>query len=323
MTDKPKSTFARRVRAARPRARKYEISDDAILGLTLRVFPSGARTFSLSRRVRGRRRQPHDRARGAQAHRQLHRASEKGQRPHDPGATDGRLRRRVPRTPGPPLEAPHAGVQHLHGAQVHPAYLRTHDRGRYRRRTRQGLVRLHGRPARCRQPFHAGPVRHDAHGRALGIPPHNSNPCKRTRRYRMKPKERFLTADEMARLNAVLAPRRVLLPAHRRDHPPADAHRVPPRRSRLPRMGLDSRHAHPPARLGSPGRARSGCRAPRARSSTPSRGTAQIAPSCFPPVPRRATLPISSTNGTASATRRVCPACGFMTFAIAGPRPPP
>ena len=34
MTDKPKSTFARRVRAARPRARKYEISDDAILGLT-------------------------------------------------------------------------------------------------------------------------------------------------------------------------------------------------------------------------------------------------------------------------------------------------
>ena len=56
MTDKPKSTFVRRVRAARPRARKYEISDDAILGLTLRVFPSGARTFSLSRRVRGRRR---------------------------------------------------------------------------------------------------------------------------------------------------------------------------------------------------------------------------------------------------------------------------
>ena len=33
---------------------------------------------------------------------------------------------------------------------------------------------------------------------------HNSNPCKRTRRYRMKPKERYLTAGEMARLNAVL-----------------------------------------------------------------------------------------------------------------------
>ena len=33
---------------------------------------------------------------------------------------------------------------------------------------------------------------------------HNSNPRRNTRRYRMKPVERFLTADEMARLNAVL-----------------------------------------------------------------------------------------------------------------------
>ena len=56
MTDQTKSTFARRVRAAKPRARKYELRDDAISGLTLRVFPSGARTFTLSRMVRGRRR---------------------------------------------------------------------------------------------------------------------------------------------------------------------------------------------------------------------------------------------------------------------------
>ena len=34
--------------------------------------------------------------------------------------------------------------------------------------------------------------------------PHNSNPCKNTKRYRMQPKERFLTPEEMARLNAVL-----------------------------------------------------------------------------------------------------------------------
>ena len=33
---------------------------------------------------------------------------------------------------------------------------------------------------------------------------HNSNPYRNTMRYRMKPAERFLTADEMARLNAVL-----------------------------------------------------------------------------------------------------------------------
>ena len=32
----------------------------------------------------------------------------------------------------------------------------------------------------------------------------NSNPCRNTRRDKMKPVERFLTAEEMARLNAVL-----------------------------------------------------------------------------------------------------------------------
>ena len=37
-----------------------------------------------------------------------------------------------------------------------------------------------------------------------GYRSHNSNPCRNTRRYRMNPKERFLTAEEMARLNAVL-----------------------------------------------------------------------------------------------------------------------
>ena len=37
-----------------------------------------------------------------------------------------------------------------------------------------------------------------------GYRAHNTNPCKRTRRFRMNPKERFLTAGEIARLNAVL-----------------------------------------------------------------------------------------------------------------------
>ena len=37
-----------------------------------------------------------------------------------------------------------------------------------------------------------------------GFRRHNSNPCKNRKRYRMKPKERFLTAEEMARLNAAL-----------------------------------------------------------------------------------------------------------------------
>ena len=56
MSDKPKSTFARRVRAARPRDKRLEVRDDAVQGLMLRIFPSGARTFALEGMVRGRRR---------------------------------------------------------------------------------------------------------------------------------------------------------------------------------------------------------------------------------------------------------------------------
>ncbi|MYK13102.1 MAG: DUF4102 domain-containing protein, partial [Rhodospirillaceae bacterium] len=51
-----KSTFARRVRAARPRAKKYEVRDDVVSGLALTVQPTGVRTYFLARMVRGRRR---------------------------------------------------------------------------------------------------------------------------------------------------------------------------------------------------------------------------------------------------------------------------
>ena len=54
MNDQPKSTFARRVRAAR--ARKYEIRDDIVIGLGLTIQPSGVRTFFFARMVHGRRR---------------------------------------------------------------------------------------------------------------------------------------------------------------------------------------------------------------------------------------------------------------------------
>ena len=54
MTDNPKSTFARRVRAAKPRAKKYDVWDDVISGLGLRVGTSGHRAFFLRRSVRGR-----------------------------------------------------------------------------------------------------------------------------------------------------------------------------------------------------------------------------------------------------------------------------
>ena len=56
MTDQPKSTFARRIRTARPRDKRHEIRDDTVQGLMLRIFPSGARTFAFEGTVRGRRR---------------------------------------------------------------------------------------------------------------------------------------------------------------------------------------------------------------------------------------------------------------------------
>ena len=56
MTDKPTSTFARRVRAAKPRSTSYDIRDHVVTGLTLRVLPSGTRTYTVERTVQGRRR---------------------------------------------------------------------------------------------------------------------------------------------------------------------------------------------------------------------------------------------------------------------------
>ena len=47
MSGQPKSTFARRVRTARPRDKRLEVRDDAVQGLILRVFLGGERTFAL------------------------------------------------------------------------------------------------------------------------------------------------------------------------------------------------------------------------------------------------------------------------------------
>ena len=54
MTDEPKSTFAKRIRSAKARAKKYDVWDDVITGLGLRVGTSGHRAFFLRRSVRGR-----------------------------------------------------------------------------------------------------------------------------------------------------------------------------------------------------------------------------------------------------------------------------
>ena len=45
MADKPNSTFAKRVRAAKAREKQYEIRDDVISGLGLTIQPSGVRNL--------------------------------------------------------------------------------------------------------------------------------------------------------------------------------------------------------------------------------------------------------------------------------------
>ena len=52
------STFTRCVRAAKPRATKYEFRDDVVSGIALTIQPTGVRTYFLARMVLGRRRYP-------------------------------------------------------------------------------------------------------------------------------------------------------------------------------------------------------------------------------------------------------------------------
>ena len=56
MADKPNFTFAKRLRAARPREKIYEVRDDIVTGLGVAIQPTGVRTFFLTRMVHGKRR---------------------------------------------------------------------------------------------------------------------------------------------------------------------------------------------------------------------------------------------------------------------------
>ncbi len=215
MSEKPKSTFARRVRAAKPRAKKYEIRDDVITGLGLAVQPSGVRTFVLNRMVRGRR---HYATVGNADAMTVPEARIEARRllaafletvKNDNG----------PRTPGHPMVAFAVEFLDRQARQWKP---RTLESNAY-------MVRKYILPAFGHMTVDAISVEHvkdwfasmaeqpGSANRAMpvlsvmmrmaelwGYRPHNSNPCKNAKRYRMEPKARFLAADEMARLNAVL-----------------------------------------------------------------------------------------------------------------------
>ena len=215
MTDKPKSTFAKRVRAARPREKRHDIYDDVISGLALRVYPSGSRTFYLTRMVHGRRRYatlgdantltvPEARCEARQLIASF----------FEPVTANS-----GPRTPGHPMTAFAEEFLERHSRHWKPAT----------RETNAGMVRNAILPAfghmtvdaitaeQVKDWFASLRDRPGIANRAMpvlsvmmrmaelwGYRRHNTNPCRKTKRYRMKPKERYLTAEEMARLNAVL-----------------------------------------------------------------------------------------------------------------------
>ena len=210
-----KSTFARRVRAAKPRDKRHEIRDDMVSGLILRVFPSGARTFTLESMVRGRRRYATVGDADAMTIPEARREARRLIACYiEPAKNES-----GPRTPGYPMTA---FAEELLDRQAHRWKPRTQETNA--RIVRKDILPVFGdltvdaiTVEQVRDWFASMAERPGIANRAIpvlsmmmrmaelwGYRAHNSNPCKNTRRYRMKPMERFLTADEMVRLNAVL-----------------------------------------------------------------------------------------------------------------------
>ena len=209
------SSFAGRVRAAKPRATKYEARDDVVSGLALAIQPAGVRTYFLARMVRGRRRYATIGGADAMTIPEARREARRLIANYiEPAKTDS-----GPRTPGHPMTD---FAEEFLDRQAH----------RWKPRTLEcnaRIVRKDILPAfadftvdavtveQVRDWFAAMSNRPGLANRAMpvlstmmrmaelwGYRRHNSNPCRNAKRYRMEPKARFLAADEMARLNAVL-----------------------------------------------------------------------------------------------------------------------
>ena len=194
MTDQPKSTFARRIRAAKPHGKRYDIRDDAITGLCLRVFPSGVRTFALNRMVRGRRRY----ATIGNADTMSVPEARREARELIAAFIDTVKKGDGPRTPGRPMDVFAEEFLERYAHHWKPRTLQTNT----------DLIRNRILPAFGHLTVDAITAEHvkdwfASMAELWGYRVHNSNPCKKTRRYWMKPRERFLSAEEMARLNAV------------------------------------------------------------------------------------------------------------------------
>ena len=255
-----KSTFARRVRAARPRATKFEVRDDVVTGLALAVQPTGVRTFFLARMVRGRRRYATIGSTDAMTIPEARREARRLIASYiEPAKQDS-----GPRTPGHPMTA---FAEEFLDRQAHRWKPRTQEANS--RFVRKDILPAFGdltvdaiTVEHVRDWFASMSDRPGIANRAMpvlsmmmrmaelwGYRPHNSNPCRNTRRYKMKPVERFLTEEEMARLNAVLTRDEFWCPNVVAIVRLLMLTGLPLRRDRLARMGLDQGQAHPPSLL--------------------------------------------------------------------------
>ncbi len=146
------------------------------------------------------------------------------------------------------------------------------------RRSTSRTVRLNGREARFRQPRHTSPVRDDKDGGVGDTTPTTPTPANGPATTVMKTQERYLSPEEMVRLNAVLTRDKFYCP-----HIIAIIHLL----------------AQQPSRL--------------ARPSTPSHVTERIVRISSPNAHPRTPSTTSPITESASAPRRVCPDCVFTT----------
>ena len=215
MTEPTRSTFARRIRAARPREMRYSIRDDVIKGLCLRIYPSGARNFVLDRMTRGRR---HYTTIGSAEAMSVPRARHEA-RELIAAFTDTVKNNGGPRTPGHPMSefadefleryARHwkpstlSGSAYLIRSYILPAFDHMTVDAITMENVKDWFASMSERPGIANR---AVPTLSTMMRMAelWGYRPHNSNPCRSTKRYPTQGRERFLTEEEMARLNAVL-----------------------------------------------------------------------------------------------------------------------
>ena len=202
-------------RTAKPRSKPYDVWDDVIAGLGLRVGATGHRSFFLRRSVRGRKRYA---AIGNADETTVPEARQKA-RKRIAAFIDTVKKNDGPRTPGRQMHAFAEEFLERYARHWKPTTLvsstvciRNYILPAFGHLTVDAIAAEHvkdwfasmaGRPGMANRSM---PVLSTMMKIAelWGYRPHNSNPCKNTKRYRMTPKERFLSTEEMARLNAVL-----------------------------------------------------------------------------------------------------------------------